>query len=129
MNIKEKIFSIREHMEQVRKSELAKPMIMHSIGVWELLESFGYDDNIVMARYLHDVVEDKKYTIEDIEREFGIDIDTLVMDDSELDKSLSWEVRKKHTIEEIKKLPLRNKLAIVSDKIDNLEDLFFKFKK
>ncbi len=33
MNIKEKIFSIREHMEQVRKSELAKPMIMHSIGV------------------------------------------------------------------------------------------------
>ena len=81
-----------------------------------------------MARYLHDVVEDKKYTIEDIEREFGIDIDTLVMDDSELDKSLSWEVRKKHTIEEIKKLPLRNKLAIVSDKIDNLEDLFFKFK-
>lgn len=48
---------------------------------------------------------------------------------SEPDKSLSWEERKKHTIEETKKLPLRNKLVICADKINNLEDLFLKFEK
>lgn len=131
MNIKEKakLFAIRAHMGQVRKSEPDKPMIMHPIGVGQLLESFGYDDNVVAAGYLHDVVEDTKYTIEDIEKEFDSDIASLVMGASEPDKSLSWEKRKKHTIEETKKLSLRNKLVICADKINNLEDLFLKFEK
>ena len=131
MDIKEKalIFAIQAHMGQVRKSEPDKPMIIHPIGVGKLLESFGYDDNVVVAGYLHDVVEDTKYTIQDIEREFGKDIASLVMGASEPDKSLSWEERKKHTIEETKKLPLRNKLVICADKINNLEDLFLKFEK
>ncbi len=131
MDIKEKakIFAIQAHMGQVRKSEPDKPMIIHPIGVGKLLESFGYDDNVVAAGYLHDVVEDTKYSIEDIEREFGKDIATLVMGASEPDKSLSWEERKKHTIEETKNLPLRNKLVICADKINNLEDLFLKFEK
>ena len=48
---------------------------------------------------------------------------------SEPDKSLSWEMRKKHTIEETRNLPLRNKLVICADKINNLEDLMLKFQK
>lgn len=131
MDIKEKarLFAIQAHMGQVRKSEPDKPMIMHPIGVGQLLESFGYDDNVVAAGYLHDVVEDTKYTILDIEKEFGKDIADLVMGASEPNKSLSWEDRKRHTIEEAKKLPLRNKLVICADKINNLEDLFLKFEK
>lgn len=131
MDVKEKakFFAIQAHMGQVRKSEPDKPMIIHPISVGQLLESFGYDDNVIAAGYLHDVVEDTKYTIKDIEREFGKDIATLVMGASEPDKSLSWEDRKKHTIEETKKLPFRNKLVICADKINNLEDLFLKFEK
>lgn len=131
MDIKEKakLFAIRAHMGQVRKSEPDKPMIMHPIGVGELLKTFGYDDNVVAAGYLHDVVEDTKYSIKDIEKEFGKDIATLVMGASESDKSLPWEERKKHTIEETKNLSLRNKVVICADKINNLEDLFLKFEK
>lgn len=131
MDVKEKakMFAIQAHMGQVRKSEPDKPMIIHPIGVGQLLESFGYDDNVVAAGYLHDVVEDTKYTIHDIEKEFGKDIANLVMGASEADKSLSWEERKRHTIEEVKKLPLRNKLVVCADKINNLEDLFLKFEK
>ncbi len=131
MDIKEKalIFAIQAHMGQIRKNEPDKPMIIHPISVGQLLESFGYDDNVIAAGYLHDVIEDTKYTIEDIEKEFGKDIANLVMGASEPDKSLSWEDRKKHTIEETKKLSLRNKLVICADKINNLEDLFLKFEK
>ena len=131
MDIKEKAlaFAIQAHMGQVRKSEPDKPKIIHPLGVGKLLESFGYDDNVIAAGYLHDVVEDTKYTIEDLKKEFGLDIATLVMNASEPDKSLSWEERKKHTIEEVKNLPLRNKLVICADKINNLEDLFLKFEK
>lgn len=131
MDIKEKakLFAINAHMGQVRKSEPDKPMIIHPISVGQLLESLGYDDNVVSAGYLHDVVEDTKYTITDIEKEFGHDIASLVMAASEPDKKLSWEERKKHTIEKTKSLPLRNKLVICADKINNLEDLFLKFEK
>lgn len=131
MNIKEKakLFAIKAHKGQIRKSEPDKPMVMHPISVGNLLESFGCDDNVVAAGYLHDVVEDTKYTINDIEKEFGSDVAQLVMGASEPDKSLSWKERKTHTIKEIKKLPLRNKLVICADKINNLEDLFLKFEK
>ena len=131
MNIKEKAkeFAIKAHKGQVRKNEKDKPMIMHPISVAELLEEYDYDDNVVAAGYLHDVVEDTKYTIEDIEKEFGKDIASLVMGASEPDKSLSWEERKQHTIDETKILPLRNKLVICADKINNLEDMMIKFEK
>lgn len=131
MDIKEKakLFAIRAHMGQVRKSESDKPMIIHPIGVGCLLESYGYDDGVVAAGYLHDVVEDTKYTIDDIFQEFGSDIAELVMGASEADKSLSWEERKEISIQEIKDLPLRNKLVVCADKINNLEDLYLKFEK
>lgn len=131
MNLKEeaKAFAIDAHMGQIRKSEPDKPMIMHPIGVGMLLEEYGYDDSVVAAGYLHDVVEDTKYTIEDIKRKFGDDVANLVIGASEPDKALSWEERKIHTIKETKELPLRNKLVICADKINNLEDLMLKFQK
>lgn len=131
MNVKEKakMFAVQAHMGQVRKSDPDKPMVMHPIGVGDLLESLGYDDNVVAAGYLHDVLEDTKYTADDIEKEFGSDIASLVIGASEPDKSLSWEERKKHTIEATKTLSLRNKLVICADKISNLEDLFLLFEK
>ena len=94
-----------------------------------MLEEYGYDDNVVASGYLHDVVEDTKYTLDDIKNIFCDDIANLVNAASEPDKSLSWEERKKHTIEETKKLPLRKKLVIAADKINNLEDLSINFSK
>lgn len=125
MNIKEKakIFATIAHEGQKRKSEPDKPMIIHPIAVAEILESYGYDDNVIAAGYLHDVVEDTKFTIEDIKNSFGEDIANLVYYASEPNKSLSWEERKKHTINEIKNMPLRNKLIVCADKINNIESL------
>ena len=125
MNIKEKAlaFAISAHMGQVRKSEPDKPMIMHPINAGNILEEYGFDDNVVAACYLHDVVEDTSYTIDDIRDIFGDDIASLVWGNTEPDKSLSWEDRKKHTISNVKNLPLRNKAVVCADKISNLEDL------
>lgn len=125
MKIKEqaKNFAIEAHKGQVRKSDPEKPMIIHPINVGNILEEYGFNENVVAAGFLHDVVEDTSYTIEDIEEKFGKDIASLVMGASEPDKSLSWEDRKKHTIETIKNLDLRHKAIVCADKISNLEDL------
>ncbi|MDD4406858.1 MAG: HD domain-containing protein [Bacilli bacterium] len=123
--IKEQVkeFVTIAHEGQKRKSEPDKEMIIHPIAVAEILEHYGYDENVVSAGYLHDIVEDTKYSIEDIKELFGNDIANLVNSATEPNKSLSWEERKKHTIKEIKNTPLRNKVIVCSDKINNVEDL------
>ena len=125
MNIEEKakIFAIEAHAGQVRKSQKEKPMIIHPINVANILKEAGFDENVVAAGFLHDVVEDTKYTEEDILNLFGEDIRSLVMTASEPDKSLSWEERKQHTIDTIKNMDLRHKAVVCADKISNLEDL------
>lgn len=116
-------FAINAHKGQVRKSDIEKPMIIHPIDVGNILEDYGFDENVIAAGYLHDVIEDTNYTKEDIEKEFGSDICSLVISASEPDKNLSWEDRKKHTIDTIKDLDIRHKAIVCADKISNLEDL------
>ena len=131
MNIKEKAkqFAIKAHKGQLRKNEPDKAMIIHPISVAILLEEYGCDEFVIAAGYLHDVVEDTDYTLEDIKIEFGEDISTLVKGASEPDKTLSWKKRKEHTIKEVEDLPLRNKLIVCADKINNLEDLMLVIQK
>ena len=123
IELKARKFAIKAHKGQVRKSDKDKPMIIHPINVANILKEYDFDQNVISAGYLHDVVEDTKYEIENIKKIFGEDIASLVWGASEEDKSLSWEERKKHTIEKTKTLDLRHKAVICADKISNLEDL------
>lgn len=125
MNIKEeaRVFATKAHKGQIRKSDKEKPMIIHPINVANILETYNYDDNVVAAGYLHDVLEDTKYKEEDLLRKFNKDIVSLVLGATEPDKSLSWEERKRHTINTIKNLDLRHKAVVCADKISNLEDI------
>ena len=131
MGVKEKAmkFAIKAHDGKFRKAELSKPYIFHPIDVANLLQNYGFDDNVVAAGYLHDVIEDTEYTKEDILKNFGEDICSLVLGATEEDKSLSWEERKLGTINRVKKMDLRHKAIVACDKISNIEDLRFKFGK
>ena len=123
MKEKAKLFAIKAHKGQIRKSDKEKPMIIHPINVANILSEYGYDDNVVAAAYLHDVIEDTKYTKEDLLKEFNEDIVSLVLGATEEDKSLSWEERKTSTIDKVKDLDLRHKVVVCADKISNLEDM------
>lgn len=139
MNIKEKAmcFAIQSHRGQTQKSEPDKSKFIHLISVAKILEEYHYSDEIVAAGYLHEVIEDTKYSfnftrkdmIHQIEKEFGKYICSLVQGISEVPKSLSWRERKQYTIDEIRKLPFENKVIICADKIHNLEDLYLIFEK
>ena len=125
MNIRQKAkeFAIKAHNGQRRKSDKEKPMIIHPIDVANILSEYGYDDNVIAAGYLHDVLEDTKYTKEDLLTEFNEDVVSLVLGASEKDKGLSWEERKTETINTIKDFDLRHKAVVCADKISNLEDM------
>lgn len=65
------------HKEQRRKT--GEPYIIHPIAVARIVaEELMLGANPVIAAFLHDVVEDTPYTIEDIEDKFGADVAFLV---------------------------------------------------
>lgn len=65
------------HAPQRRKS--GEPYILHPIAVATIIaKEMKLGANTVIAAFLHDVVEDTEYTIEDIEARFGEDVAFLV---------------------------------------------------
>lgn len=65
------------HREQRRKT--GEPYIIHPIAVARIVaEELELGANPVIAAFLHDVVEDTDYTIEDIRERFGDDVAFLV---------------------------------------------------
>lgn len=70
------IFSTKAHEHQVRKS--GEPYIIHPILVSAIVASVTNDEAMVIAALLHDVVEDTKFSIEDVKDKFGMDVAHLV---------------------------------------------------
>ena len=65
------------HATQKRKT--GEPYILHPIAVATIAaEELMLDTNPVIAAFLHDVVEDTEYTIEDIRERYGDDVAFLV---------------------------------------------------
>lgn len=70
-------FAYEAHKEQRRKS--GEPYIIHPISVALIAaKELMLDTNSVTASFLHDIVEDTPYTIEDIRERFGSDVAFLV---------------------------------------------------
>lgn len=115
-------FAAKAHYGQDRKTENVS-MLFHPFMVGVMLMEVGMSEDVVIAGILHDVIEDTKYSKEDIEEKFGKQIAELVNSVSESDKSLSWEERKKETIEFTKNASIEIKMIECADKVSNLESL------
>lgn len=70
-------FASEAHKEQLRKT--GEPYIIHPIAVARIVaEELELGANPVIAAFLHDVVEDTPYTIDDIRNRYGDDVAFLV---------------------------------------------------
>ncbi len=69
-------FATQAHQGQVRKS--GEPYIVHPLLVSCIVTYFGGDEEMVCAALLHDVVEDTPYTLEEVKRDYGADVASLV---------------------------------------------------
>ena len=68
--------AVKAHGDQRRKS--GEPYIIHPLWVAIILADLEMDKETIAAGMLHDVVEDTKFTEEDIRREFGDEVALLV---------------------------------------------------
>ncbi len=77
-------FAEKAHQGQYRKS--GGLYITHPIATAQLLANMKIDINIIAAALLHDVPEDTNVTLEEIEKNFGQDIATMIKGITKLGK-------------------------------------------
>lgn len=117
-------FAAHKHCDQRRKDERASPYINHLIGVAETLWETGgvRDFETLVAGILHDTLEDTATSPEEIEKEFGKEICSIVKEVTD-DKKLPKDVRKRLQIEHAGSKSVRARHVKLADKICNIRDL------
>ncbi|HSR29913.1 MAG TPA: bifunctional (p)ppGpp synthetase/guanosine-3',5'-bis(diphosphate) 3'-pyrophosphohydrolase [Anaerolineae bacterium] len=68
--------AVLAHDGQMRAS--GEPYVVHSVAVARMLAELGLDHHAVAAGFLHDVVEDTDWTIDDVRQRFDDEIARLV---------------------------------------------------
>ena len=121
-------FAVKAHSGMKRKGTDI-PYITHPLEALSIAASITNDDKVLAAAALHDVVEDTEYTLGDIESEFGEEVAALVASDSEnkrenLPAEQTWEIRKKETLEALKKSTREEQIIAISDKLSNIRAIY-----
>lgn len=112
------------HRDQRRKYPgVDVPYVSHCAGVAIVLARHGFDDEVVAAGALHDVLEDTSATYDDLVADFGARVAELVRLVSEEDKSLSWEARKLAYLDRFPHKPWEAQAITLADKIDNFRSI------
>ena len=118
-------FAEERHYGQVRKGNKGIPYFEHIKEVVALVKisSTKKNDSIIIASYLHDVVEDRKATRKEVKDLFGQDVFELV--EEMTDKPFCSEAERwSNQIMAAKILSVDASLIKLADKISNLENLF-----
>jgi guanosine-3',5'-bis(diphosphate) 3'-pyrophosphohydrolase len=114
------------HREQTRKS--GDPYFVHPASVAEVIADLRLDTASVCAGLLHDVVEDTLATFDDLQRDFGVEIATLVDGVTKLGK-INFTSREDRQAENFRKMviamaqDIRVLLIKLCDRLDNMRTL------
>lgn len=110
-------FCLLAHKDQLRKD--GRPFSIHPISVGFILQSSGYSESVIVAGILHDVVEDTKYTLENIRDKFGERVSYLVAGVTEDPSIIDWAKRKKAYLEHLKTVEPEVMAISAADMLDN----------
>ncbi len=121
-------FAAKAHKSQKRAS--GEPYFIHPCAVAEILVDLGLDAATVAGALLHDVIEDTPATEEDISREFGEEVLTLVSGVTKLDK-IVFKSQEEEEAENFRKIfiamakDIRVIIIKLADRLHNMRSLNF----
>ena len=116
------LLAAEAHEGQLRKHDGA-PYITHPVAVAGLLDAAGFDDDVLAAALLHDVIEDTDRGPAEIARRFGARIAELVDALSE-DKAIrDYATRKRDHNDRVAEAGGDAIAIYVADQLSNLRDM------
>ena len=118
------IFAVKAHAGTERRGK-GFPYIVHPMEAVEIVATITPDQELLAAAVLHDVVEDTDITADDIRREFGDRIASLVVAESDVfvegvSEEDSWHARKQAAIDRLAAAPHDAKIVAMGDKLSNM---------
>ena len=119
-------FAAKKHHGQMRRETEPLPYVTHLFSVALLVAEACADDDVVIAALLHDTLEDTETTANEIEKQFGLTVRTLVEAVSETThdaqgKRLPWRERKEGYFKKLETAPSDALVIMAADKVDNIE--------
>ena len=121
-------FATKAHAGQYRKGT-DRPYILHPIETMAIITRLvRYDEDLIAAAVLHDVVEDTSVTLNRLEKEFGPRVSGLVVSVTEdkmrkMPPEATWRARKWQTIFNLRKADRETKALVLADNLSNLREL------
>ena len=120
-------FSAEAHAGQVRNS--GEPYVTHCVEVAKILADLQLDSVTVASGLIHDVVEDTKMTVADVEREFGPEVAGIVDGMTKIAKLPTGTSSQERQVENYRKLLLsiakdaRVIIIKLADRLHNMRTL------
>ena len=115
-----------QHKGQKRKS--GEPYIIHPLNVAYILADIGLDESTICAALLHDVVEDTEVSEDDLKKEFGEEITSMVLGVTKL-SNISFSSVEEQQAEDYRKMflamgkDIRVILIKLADRLHNMRTL------
>jgi len=118
------LFAVNAHAGTERRGK-GFPYIVHPLEAVEIVATITSDQELLAAAALHDTIEDTPVTEEDIRKEFGDRIASLVADESDvfpegLSEEESWHLRKQQAIDRLAAASHDAKIVALGDKLSNM---------
>jgi (p)ppGpp synthase/HD superfamily hydrolase len=111
-------YAAARHAGQIKDAD-GSPYLEHPVAVARIVEDAGYDDEVVAAALLHDVIEHAGADIGEIRSEFGDGVGDLVAAMTEPAGIEPWERRKRAHRDQIARAGPRAGALFAADKAAN----------
>lgn len=120
-------FAAAAHRNQKRQS--GEDYIQHSLATAKTLAEIGMGSKTIAAGLLHDVPEDTSITLDDVEKEFGMEIASMVNGVTKLGRIKLRESHEEYFLENLRKMflamaaDIRVVIIKLADRLHNMKTL------
>ncbi len=118
-----KAYEVAEQLHEGQRRRSGDPYITHPLAVTTILAELGMDTTTLVAALLHDTVEDTRYTLDDVRRDFGGDVGHLVDGVTKLDKVQFGDAAEAETIRKMVVAMARDPRVLVIKLADRLHNM------